>query len=322
MSTHSELLQSTFCGSRLSFTWLGSAKALDVTQTSQAAAVFHAADKSISARKRLFDAKQPELKAVNSKKTEIVTAWRSVSLPYPEIGVRLLKRTNVESFIDTAASLRAELAGLVVALDNVYDDIKYDARQRLGDLFNAADYPATLLGSFNFGLDFPNLTAPEYLRDIPTVYDTESERVRAKFAQAVELAESAFLAELGDHVSRITERLTHGDDGKPKVFRDSMVANLKAFFGRFNELSIGSSAELDALVAQAQAAVSGIDAQALRDNDAARALVKSKLTDVEAAISSAMLAKPSRVIKFSKPNAEQAAAPSVTDAALSYAYGG
>jgi hypothetical protein len=50
-------------------------------------------------------------------------------------------------------------------------------------------------------------------------------------------------------------------DGKPKVFRDSAVENLQAFFQRFRSLNVGSSQQLDELVPQAQRFVSGVDAQ-------------------------------------------------------------
>ena len=47
------------------------------------------------------------------------------------------------------------------------------------------------------------------------------------------LAEETFTAELAKLVSHLTERLSGQDDGKPKVFRDSMIENLTEFFGRF-----------------------------------------------------------------------------------------
>ena len=43
------------------------------------------------------------------------------------------------------------------------------------------------------------------------------------------------------------------DDGKPKIFRDSAVTNLTEFFARFRDLNIGSSTELDRLVATSAA---------------------------------------------------------------------
>jgi len=45
------------------------------------------------------------------------------------------------------------------------------ARQRLGRLFNASDYPATLIGLFEVGWIIPIFQAPDYLRDVnPELY--------------------------------------------------------------------------------------------------------------------------------------------------------
>ena len=51
--------------------------------------------------------------------------------------------------------------------------------------------------------------------------------------EAVQLAEQAFASELTDLVEHLTERLTGQIDGKPKIFRDSTIENLIAFFRRF-----------------------------------------------------------------------------------------
>ncbi len=46
-------------------------------------------------------------------------------------------------------------------------------------------------------------------------------------------------------VSCLTERLSGTEDGQPKGFRDSAVANLTDFFQRFQELNVRHNAQLD-----------------------------------------------------------------------------
>ena len=68
-------------------------------------------------------------------------------------------------------------------------------------------------------------------------------------------------------VSHLTERISgSGNDGEKKVFRDSAIGNLTEFFERFKSLNVGSSAQLDGLVAQAQQAVRGVAAKDLRSS--------------------------------------------------------
>ena len=134
--------------------------------------------------------------------------------------------------------------------------------------------------------DFPSVEPPAYLLQLnPALYE-----------QAVQLAEEAFTSELAKLVSHLTERLTGQDDGKPKVFRDSAVENLREFFDRFRLLNVRSSQQLDELVDQARRAVNGIDPQDLRKSESLREHVASQLVTVQGTLDGLMVDRPRRNI--------------------------
>ena len=121
--------------------------------------------------------------------------------------------------------------------------------------------------------------------------------VRARFEEAVRLAEQAFIEEFARLIDHITERLSDtGDDGSPKVFRDSAVGNLSEFFQRFKELNVRSNAQLDELVERAQRAVRGVGAQDLRDSQGLRQRVAQQLTQVQSALDGLLIDRPRRRI--------------------------
>ena len=94
------------------------------------------------------------------------------------------------------ADFRAELDDAVANLDRHFGELKQAAARRLGSLFNPADYPETLVGLFGVAWDYPNVEPPDYLVGLsPELYRQEQERVRARFEEAVQLAEQAFLDE-------------------------------------------------------------------------------------------------------------------------------
>ena len=74
--------------------------------------------------------------------------WKGLSLPYPETGIRLIKQNSIDEFARHMTGLRQELEEAVVQLDDDYDDLTAAARRRLGSLYSAADYPASLQGLF------------------------------------------------------------------------------------------------------------------------------------------------------------------------------
>jgi hypothetical protein len=131
----------------------------------------------------------------------------------------------------------------------------------------------------------------------PGLYEAERARVSARFEEAVRLAEQAFLEEFARLVSHLTERISGvGEDGQPRVFRDSAVANLGEFFDRFRSLNVRSNDQLDALVAEAQRAVRGVGAQDLRDGDGLRREVAAQLSRVQTSLDAMLVDRPRRRI--------------------------
>ncbi len=288
-------LRSEMAPVRLSFTWFGINKSLNAEQKARAAATFEADAPFVSAGKKLFDTKVPTYRAVSAVRTKIIESWRGMSLPFPEPGVRLLRRDQVEAFLSLMTDYRIELADAVAELDRHYADLREAAARQLGDLFDPNDYPASLTGLFDVSWDFPNIEPPGYLLAMsPALYRDEQRRVRERFDEAVRLAEEAFVAEFGRLVAHLTERLGTEADGSPRVFRDSAVGNLGAFFERFRQLDVRSHEQLDALVTEAQRIVRGIGPQDLRDRRELRQHVAERLGQVRTELDTLVVERPRR----------------------------
>lgn len=171
------------------------------------------------------------------------------------------------------------------------------SHQRLGRLFNPADYPESLAGLFRSERDFPSIEPPDYLQQLkPELYRQECERVAARFDATVQLAEQEFLDELAKLIAHLSERLSGSEDGKPKIFRDSAVTNLIEFFDRFKQLNVRSNDQLDELVEQAQQVVEGRDPQQLRENAVLRQSVANELSEVQNVLDGLLVDRPRRNI--------------------------
>jgi hypothetical protein len=291
-------LRATMAAVRVSFTWFGVQKTLTREQKAQAAEAFDAEGQFLSAGKKLLDTKHSAFRAVTAIRGKVDSYWKGLSLPFPEPGVRLIRHDAVEAFASQMADFRAELDDAVTNLDRHFGELKAAARDRLGSLFNVSDYPETLVGLFGMTWDFPNVEPPDYLVQLaPGLYEAERARVAARFEEAVQLAEQAFLDEFSKLVAHLTERLSGaGEDGQPKVFRDSAVTNLTEFFDRFRMLNVRSNEQLDALVAEARQAVRGVRAQDLRDTNGLRREVASELGRVRNSLDAMLVDRPRRRI--------------------------
>jgi len=293
----SQRLRNAMAAVRVAISWLGVRKTLTPEQKTIAADSFGAEGNFLSAGKKLLDTTHPAFKAVTAVRGRIVSLWKSMSLPYPEAGIRLIRQDDIGTFNAKMESLKGELAEAVQGLDEHYCELKSAARNRLGSLYNPDDYPAGLTGLFQVSWDFPSVEPPNYLQELnPELYRQECERVAARFDEAVRLAEQAFIEELQQLVTHLTERLAGQTDGKPKVFRDSAVHNLTEFFQRFQQLNVRSNDDLDQLVNQCQSIVRGVEPQSLRDNQGLRQGVAAQLSQVENVLDSLLVDRPRRNI--------------------------
>lgn len=282
---------------KLAFTWLGVRKTLAPDQQNTAARAFQADQKFLSASKLILDTKNPTYRNVARIRSEAAGYWRTVTLPFPEPGVRLLNQNALGQFTTTMQTYRERLRDAVRELAGQYDAMKSEARQRLGTLFNPSDYPTTLEGLFDLEVSYPTIEPPGYLMALhPDVYQAEQARVRERFEGAVELAEQAFASELQRLTAHLAERLTGLHDGQPKIFRDSAVENLREFFERFRRLNIRSNSELDMLVEEAEQVITGIDPQQLRESNRLRQMVANDFEQIQASVGELLVDRPRRNI--------------------------
>ena len=295
-ATPAQRLRNSTAAVRVSLRWLGVRKTLTPEQKTQAAESFGAEGDYLSARKKLLDTRHPAYKDVTAVRGKVLAYWKGCTLPFPEPGIRLIRQQQLGEFNQKLLDLRVELHDAVVQLDRRYGELRSAAQQRLGRLYNPADYPTSLEGLFEIDWDWPSVEPPDYLLQLsPDLYEQERSRVSARFEEAVQLAEQAFLSEFAKLVAHLTERLDSAGSER-KVFRDSAVANLTEFFGRFRSLNVRSNQELDDLVAQAQRAVQGIRPQALRDSQTLRQQVTAQLSRVQTAVDSMLVDQPRRRI--------------------------
>lgn len=277
-------LRSECMAVRVSFSWLGTSKSIDKTTRDEMASPFKANADFLSAGKKILDNRHEKVLAVTKIRGEALKYWKDNSLPFPETGVRLIPQNRIDHFTAAMETLQSDLEAAVTALEAEYPSLIEKAKESLGTLFNASDYPQTLIGAFAIHYDFPNVEAPDYLMELrPAIYEQERARVAAQFDEAVRLAEASFLEEFSGLVSYLCTVLTaKTEDGKPKVFKDSSVSNLKEFFDRFKTLNVRSNPQLDALVDEARKALGrGVSAKTIRAEAEIREDVVKSLSKVK-----------------------------------------
>jgi hypothetical protein len=84
---------------RVSLSWFGTRKTLTAEQRAEAAEPFCTDVRFLSAGKRLLDISHPAYKAVTAVRNRVISFWKSMSLPYPEPGIRLRGLDGIEAHL-------------------------------------------------------------------------------------------------------------------------------------------------------------------------------------------------------------------------------
>jgi hypothetical protein len=110
-------LRTTMASVKLSFTWLGVRKTLAPEQRTTAARAFHADRELLSASKLILDTKNPAYRAVAAVRSEASSYWRTVTLPFPKAGIRLLPQNSLGLFAQAMQAYRKRLQAAARELD-------------------------------------------------------------------------------------------------------------------------------------------------------------------------------------------------------------
>jgi hypothetical protein len=298
ISTMARGLQNNMGAVSISFTWFGVTKMLSDAQKDRAAGVFDADKELLSAQKKLIDTKNPLYRACTKIKSQATRYWQDHTMPYPQSGIRLIKREDVTAFDAQMEEYGRQLDTAVANLATHYSSLKDAAREKLGDLFDAADYPATLEGQFALKWTYPSVEPPNYLMSFnPTLYRQEQERIQKQFEQAIEMAEEAFCAELNGLVEHLVEILHDNPDGTKKTFKSSTVENFQKFYDEFRRFNVRENSQLERLVMQARDVVSGVDVEELRKDTNLRTSVSQQMQAVRQQLSSLVSDAPRRRVR-------------------------
>ena len=220
--------------------------------------------------------------------TKVANAIRSwlygVTQPWGDNGDRILNMAYFMEFKDRLTDYEQQFALSVNNFLSDYDTLVSAAAFQLGDLFNREDYPTRESIESKFAMRYSMTPLPQAgdfrvdigedgLRELQSQYEgVLKARVEGAMAEAWE--------RLHDCLTRMSERLEDSDDGKRKIFRDSLVENAIEICGLLKSFNITNDTRMDEMRRQLEDAMRGVDADSLRDSDSLREQTKRKVDSI------------------------------------------
>ncbi len=204
------------------------------------------------------------------------------TLPWDDQGSRLLTVANYERYTELMDELRERMVRERARFIEDYDDNIDKARLDLGKLFRIEDYPSKEALQGKFGLRYRIIPVPDADHFMAKLASDDTDRVKRDIESQIEErlhdAVGDLYRRLGEAVERVSERLREDDEGKPLVFRDSMIGNIRELVDVVPRLNIFGDETLAQLCGQVKDRIAGVEPDALRPSKtfdpAARARVK------------------------------------------------
>lgn len=232
---------------------------------------------------------------LNETRREV--AARSTPSVMFRAGVYLLPIGLITEVDEYLIKRRDGLADLVRKLEDEYDAIKADAAAKLGPMFRATDYPPIeqLAGKIGIQWAYVAVDAPATLAEVSkTIMRREQEKAAQTWRDALEEATAVLRAGFKELIGHMVEKLQPADDGRKRIFRDSLVGNVREFLRTFPDRNLGDDAELAALAKEAGDILGGVDAQMLRDDDSIREYVARGMAQIKTRLDDAVTDAPQR----------------------------
>lgn len=224
--------------------------------------------------KHLLASADAQIKALRSRADSARAYLDGNSLPWDYAGNRMLSNEKAIEVIAHMAKLREEYLAAAEAFCVDYPALREVAMRNLGDLANPDDYPSPERIRDKFKMNLSLTPMPDTFGDMrdgmsPAQVEALQEHYEASVKGQYHRAIEAAYRRLYDDVAKIAERMTPDDEGKRKVFRNSLIENARETCALLKSLNVFDDPELEAVRIDVYTKLTMLEPDALRNSDTA-----------------------------------------------------
>lgn len=237
-----------------------------------------------------------EFEAIRQVDRRVKKYLDGVCVPF-ETGTRFLAVPLIEDVDCKLHEFARERAALVDRFLDSYPTLCESMSERLRVLHNPTDYPPIdmVRARFYFSWRYVAYGVPGQLKTISgRIWQEEREKAAQRFAEAQTEAQILLRESMSALVNHMLERLEASENGKPKVFKKSTVANLSDFLATFDFRDIANDAELKEQVEKARVLLAGVTAEEIRSTADLRTRVKAGMAEIAAKLDTMVTTIPRR----------------------------
>jgi len=246
----------------------------DKTATNEVTTSKHASRGSATVNKKLLTDSKP-LEQIVKFAASVRAQHRHMTLPWAKNGsLNLLTNEMYFQYHPYITQAETTFYQLVTDFLDVYPVEIQRAMVRLGDLFDAADYPtvAQLRSKFKFQYGYmPMPETGDFRLDINHAAKAELNNQWQKFHQEkLEYAMNDVWHRLKESLTTMSLRLESKPDGGSRVFRDTLVGNVQQVVDIMKACNVTKDPNMEKVRIELSQALSGVTPDKLRANTTLR----------------------------------------------------
>ena len=224
-----------------------------------------------------------ELTAVRKFGANARNIHYSMTMPWSDVGLRLLPTAMYAKYHQTMTELQDEFERLGGVFMNAYGWEYSQAQARLGALWRADDYPSveSIASKFGFRLNYmPLPDAGDFRIDVGTdAVDQMKTHYEEFYSTQVKRAMNDVWRRVYDSLTKMSERLDYGDHEERKIFRDTLVDNVLDMVDLLDVCNVTGDSQMAAMRLNLEDALRGVTPDALREDAFLRAETKRAVDD-------------------------------------------
>jgi len=230
-----------------------------------------------------------ELDAVQKFSESVRSLHRSMTMPWSDLGLRLLPTAQFFKYQHQMTALQDEFARLATTFLDAYSWQIAASELKLGDLFNLSEYPTvdSIRDKFAFRMSFvPLPDVGDWRVDMEVETKTALQKEYATyFDTQIKTAMDDIWSRLRDTLTTLTRQLEPAAEGeKARRIYDSVIDRANEMVSMMETCNITNDPAMVQMQRTLRETLNGTSATALRDDADHKADTKKKLDEAIAAL--------------------------------------
>lgn len=225
-----------------------------------------------------------ELEDISKFTSQVRKRHLELTLPWADTGTRLLPLSISQEYMDFINEARQEFEYKVSHFLGNYNNQISKAAFDLGSMFDRALYPTVESLQHKFSLQSTFSPVPlsgDFRLDVDhKVRNALVQEYEKAMATRLNQANEELWNRLFKHLERMVDRLDVPDDGKPNIFKDTLITNAHELIKFMRDLNVTNDPELERARLALIDAINGKDPETLRSDIQARLHTKQKLQTI------------------------------------------